>query len=76
MGALVRDFWHALRLLPKSPGFTAVTVLTLAVGIGANTAMFSLIKGVLLKPLNFGNPEQLYVIHEIIPQWANFVSAA
>ena len=71
MRALAYDLSYALRLLRKSPGFTAVTILTLAIGIGANTAIFSLVNGVLLKPLNFRDSKQLYVIHEIIPQRAN-----
>lgn len=71
MHALAYDLRSAVRLLRKSPGFTAVVVLTLAVGIGANTAIFSLVNSVLLKPLNFEDSKQLYVIHEIIPQWAN-----
>ena len=71
MHALAYDLRYAVRLLRKSPGFTAVVVLTLTVGIGANTAIFSLVDSVLLKPLNFQDSKQLYVIHEIIPQWAN-----
>ena len=71
MRALAYDLSYALRLLRKSPGFTAVTILTLAIGIGANTAIFSLVNGVLLKPLSFRDSKQLFVIHEIIPQWAN-----
>lgn len=71
MRALVSDFWHACRLLRKSPVFTTLTVLILALGIGADTAIFSLVDSVLLKPLRFGNSKQLYVIHEIIPQWAD-----
>jgi predicted permease len=71
MRALAYDMWYALRLLRKSPGFTSVMILTLAIGIGANTAIFSLVNNVLLKPLRFANANQLFVIHEIIPQWAN-----
>lgn len=71
MRALAYDLRYSVRLLLKSPAFSTVVVLTLAVGIGANTAIFSLVNGVLLKPLNFEDSKQLYVIHEIIPQWAN-----
>ena len=58
---------HALRRLMRAPLFTAVTLLTLAVGIGANTAIFSVIYGVLLKPLPFAEPERLVSVWHTAP---------
>src|SRR5262245_45625434 len=62
------DLKFALRQLLKHPGFTAVAVLTLAVGIGANSAIFSLIYGVLLKPLPYPEPDRLVTLWERSPQ--------
>jgi putative ABC transport system permease protein len=64
MNALIQDFRYGFRTLAKSPGFTFVVVITLALGIGANTAIFSMVHSVLLQRLPFKDPGQLYTLWE------------
>ncbi|HYK42926.1 MAG TPA: hypothetical protein VE007_11095, partial [Thermoanaerobaculia bacterium] len=61
---MIQDLKHAYRSLIRTPAFTAVALITLALGIGANTAIFSVVRGVLLRPLSFRDSGRLVVVWE------------
>ena len=67
MVALIQDIRHSMRAIARQPGFTILVVIMLAIGIGANTAIFSFVNGVLLQPLPFPAADRLVVLSEHNP---------
>lgn len=76
MDQFFKDVQYGIRSLIKSPGFALATILTLGLGIGANTAIFSLISGVLLKPLPYANADRLVLVQQSMPQAGRPTSAS
>ena len=68
LDTLAQDVRHALRVFARNPAFAAVVIATLALGIGANVAIFSVVSGVLLKPLPYAAPDEIYSVQVVIPE--------
>ena len=69
---VIRDVRFGLRQLWKAPGFSVVAILTLGLGIGSSSAIFSVVNGVLLRPLPYPEPDALVRVHEVVPQYGRF----
>lgn len=69
---VLRDLRYGVRQLIKAPGFSLIAILTLALGIGASSAIFSVINGVLLRPLPYPEPDRLVRVHEMVPEYGRF----
>ena len=75
MNTLIQDLRYGVRILLKQPGFTLVAVVTLALGIGANTAIFSLVNSILLRPLPFREPDRVVGMLQASPKLGLFVGS-
>src|SRR5215472_2720216 len=74
MSVLWKDVRYAARVMAKSPGFSAVVVVSLALGIGANTSIFALVNALLLRPMPVDHPDRLVAIYLTSPKWGNGIS--
>ena len=70
---LVQDIRYALRSFLRAPGFTLVALITLALGIGGTTAIFSIVDGVLLRPLPYSDPGRILRINRVARQWRSSI---
>ena len=71
MGTLVQDVLYAMRIFRRAPGFTLAAVITLTLGVGATTAVFSVVHGVVLRPLPYEDPDELVTVWRSVPDRGN-----